>query len=76
MKRTLVTALIAIPVLLALSYPWRNAEHGAGAIVSAAGWFGFLLALLVVIVVAVALGVRRLRTHKTAVSARHATTPH
>lgn len=65
MKRTLVIALIATPVLLALSYPWRNATGGAGAIVSTVGWFGFLVALLVVIVMAVALGVRRLRTRKT-----------
>ena len=68
MKRTLITALIAIPVLLPLSYPWREATHGVGAVVSAVGWFGFLLALLVVIVLAVTLGVRRLRTSKTAVS--------
>ena len=63
MKRTLVIALLAAPCLLALSYPWRNANHGAGAVVSGIGWFGFLLSLLVVIVAAVTLGVHRLRAH-------------
>ncbi len=67
MKRTLVIALVAVPVLLALSYPWRNAQHGVGAVVSSVGWFGFLVALLVVIVLALTLAVRRLRTRKTAV---------
>ncbi len=64
MKRILITALIAVPCLLALSYPWRDADHGIGAILSAIGWFGFLLALLTVIVVSAALTTRKLRTRR------------
>lgn len=64
MKRVLITALIAVPCLLALSYPWRDANHGTGAILSAIGWFGFLIAMLTVIVVSTALATRRLRTRR------------
>ncbi len=64
MKRVLITGLIAIPVLLALSYPWRDADHGAGAVVSAIGWFGFLLALLTVIAVSITLAARRARSRR------------
>ncbi len=63
MKRFLIAALIAAPCLLALSYPWRDADHGAGAVLSGIGWFGFLLSLLAIVVAAVALGVRRVRAH-------------
>ena len=63
MKRVLIIAAIAVPCLLALSYPWRDAKHGPGAILSGIGWFGFLLALLTVIVVSTGLGLRKLRTH-------------
>lgn len=61
MKRTLTVALVAAPCLLALSYPWRNASHGTGAVLSGIGWFGFLLSLLVVIAVSLTLAARRLR---------------
>lgn len=61
MKRILITAMIAAPCLLALSYPWRDATHGFGPILSAIGWFGFLLALLTVIVVSIALGIHKIR---------------
>lgn len=53
-KRTLVAALIALPLLLALSYPWRNETSGIGSILSTIGWFGFMLALLVVLVLSIA----------------------
>lgn len=62
MKRVLIIAAIAVPCLLALSYPWRDASHGPGAVLSGIGWFGFLLALITVIVAAATLGVRRIRT--------------
>jgi hypothetical protein len=61
MKRTLTIALVATPCLLALSYPWRNASRGPGAVLSGIGWFGFLLSLLTVIVISVTLAARRLR---------------
>ncbi|MGN6600042.1 MAG: hypothetical protein ACTHMW_12295 [Actinomycetes bacterium] len=61
MKRALIVALVAAPFLLALSYPWRDATHGVGAVLSGVGWFGFLLSILAVLVIAVAMGVRRLR---------------
>ncbi|AXH96726.1 hypothetical protein [Ornithinimicrobium avium] len=63
MKRTLIVAATAAPCLLALSYPWRDATHGAGAALSSIGWFGFLLALVIVAVTSATLGLRRLRTH-------------
>jgi hypothetical protein len=62
MKRTLVTALIAAPCLLALSYPWRDASQGVGALLSGIGWLGFMVSLLVIVVISVVLGVRRFRT--------------
>ena len=62
MKRTLIVALIAIPCLLALSYPWRNSHHGVGHVLGTIGWLGFLLALLTVLVLSITLGVRRLRS--------------
>jgi hypothetical protein len=65
MKRVLIIAAIAVPCLLALSYPWRDANHGPSAILSGIGWFGFLLALLTVIVAVTGLGVRKLRTRRT-----------
>ena len=61
MKRVLIIALVAAPLLLALSYPWRDASHGPGAVLSGIGWFGFLLSLLTVIAISVTLGARRLR---------------
>lgn len=65
MKRTLIVAAIAVPCLLALSYPWRDATQGAGATLSSIGWFGFLLALATVVLTSAALGLRRLRTRAT-----------
>lgn len=65
MKRILITALIAVPCLLALSYPWRDANDGTGAILSAIGWFGFLFALLTVIVISIALAARAIRVRRT-----------
>lgn len=64
MKRVLIVAAIAVPFLLALSYPWRDATHGPGAVLSSIGWFGFLLALVTVVVAAATLGVRGLRTRR------------
>lgn len=64
MKRVLIVAAIAVPFLLALSYPWRDATHGPGAVLSAIGWFGFLLALITVIVTSTTLGVHKLRTRR------------
>lgn len=44
-------------VLLALSYPFRNDEHGIPWILGGIGWLGFLLCVLTLIVLAlVALG--------------------
>lgn len=63
MKRVLITAAIAVPCLLALSYPWRNATRGVGAVLSTIGWFGFLLALVIVVIASTTLGIRKLRTH-------------
>lgn len=58
-----ITALVAIAAL-ALSYPGRNDKSGALYYLSAIGWFGFLLSLLVLIVLAVvvAVGSRRARS--------------
>ena len=39
-------------VLLAVSYPFRNDEHGARWIVGGIGWFGFLLCVLALIALA------------------------
>lgn len=64
MKRILIVAAIAVPCLLALSYPWRDATHGVGAVLSSIGWFGFLLALVTVVVASVTLAARKLRTHR------------
>jgi hypothetical protein len=44
-------------VLLAVSYPFRDDEHGVRWILGGIGWFGFLLCLVALIVLAlVALG--------------------
>jgi hypothetical protein len=44
-------------LLLALSYPFRNDEHGIRWILGGIGWLGFLLCVLTLIVLAlVALG--------------------
>ncbi|MHB1065456.1 MAG: hypothetical protein ACYC1Z_13380 [Georgenia sp.] len=64
MKRILIVAAIAAPCLLALSYPWRDATRGAGAVLSSIGWFGFLLALVTVVVASATLAARKLRTHR------------
>lgn len=64
MKRVLIIAAIAVPFLLALSYPWRDTTHGTGAVLSDIGWFGFLLALVTVIVTSAGLGIRKLRTRR------------
>ena len=60
-KRTLIVALGALPLLLALSYPWRDATEGVGMIVSSIGWFGFLLDLLFVLVLAVVMATSSVR---------------
>ncbi len=59
MKKALIVALIAAPILLAMSYPGREASEGPLYVFSAIGWMGFMLAVLVVIVLAVALTIRR-----------------
>ncbi len=41
-------------VLLALSYPFRNDEHGIRWILGGIGWLGFLLCVLTLIVLALA----------------------
>lgn len=67
-KRILIVALIALPLLLALSYPWRNETTGIGSILSTIGWIGFILALLVVLVLSIAVlvsWVRRRRHNAT-----------
>jgi hypothetical protein len=44
-------------VLLAASYPFRDDEHGVRWVLGGIGWFGFLLCVLALIVLAlVALG--------------------
>jgi hypothetical protein len=65
-KRILIVALIALPLLLALSYPWRNETTGIGSILSTIGWIGFMLALLVVLVLSIAVLVSSVggRRHK------------
>ncbi len=65
MLRTLKVALICLPVFLLLSYPWRDATSGLGSVVSTIGWFGFMLSALVVLVLAVAVGVKRLTVSRT-----------
>jgi hypothetical protein len=63
-KRILYSALVALPLLLALSYPWRDEAAGIGMILSLIGWFGFLLALLVILVVAGAMVMASVRTRR------------
>ena len=60
-RKVLVVALVALPLLLALSYPWRDAHHGPGYVASLVGWLGFLTAALVVVGCAVTMAVGRLR---------------
>ena len=67
-KRILIVALVALPLLLALSYPWRNETTGIGSMLSTIGWIGFMLALLVVLVLSIAVlvsSVRRRRHNAT-----------
>jgi ABC-type transport system involved in cytochrome bd biosynthesis fused ATPase/permease subunit len=66
-KRILIVALIALPLLLALSYPWRNETTGIGSTLSTIGWIGFMLALLVVLVLSIAVLVSSVgsRRHNT-----------
>ena len=59
MKKALIIALIAAPILLAMSYPGREASSGPLYVFSAIGWFGFMLALLVVLVLSVAMVIRK-----------------
>jgi hypothetical protein len=52
-------------VLLLLSYPFRNDEHGVRWVLGGIGWFGFLACVLALIVLALAVlgrGVRRRTT--------------
>jgi hypothetical protein len=60
-RRNIMVLLIALPFLLALSYPWRDATHGAGQVVSGIGWFGFLLDLLALLTFSIAGGIRSWR---------------
>jgi uncharacterized membrane protein YhaH (DUF805 family) len=59
MKKALIIALIAAPILLAMSYPGREASSGPLYVFSAIGWFGFMIAVLAVLVISVAMVVRR-----------------
>lgn len=59
MKRALVLILIAAPILLAASYPGRDAHSGSLYVISAIGWFGFLIAALALLVLSLILVVRR-----------------
>ena len=61
MKRTLVVALVALPVLLVLSFPFRGTHHGLAEVVGTALWLGFLAALLLVVVTSIALAARKVR---------------
>jgi hypothetical protein len=55
-KAMLGTAVLGA-VLLAVSYPFRDDEHGVRWVLGGIGWFGFLLCMLALIVLAlVALG--------------------
>lgn len=63
-KRILYSALVALPLLLSLSYPWRDETEGIGSILSSIGWFGFLLALLVIVVVAGTMVTASVRTRR------------
>ena len=59
MKLYKVMGAVAVlgAALLALSYPFRNDEHGIRWILGGIGWIGFLLSVLTLIVLAlVALG--------------------
>jgi len=51
-KAMLGTAVLGA-VLLAVSYPFRDDEHGVRWVLGGIGWFGFLLCMLVLIVLAV-----------------------
>ncbi len=54
-------------VLLALGYPFRNDEHGVRWVLGGIGWFGFLLCVVALIVLAlVALGRTVLRRQTAA----------
>jgi hypothetical protein len=69
MKKALIAALIAAPILLAMSYPGRDAAGGALYVFSAIGWFGFMFAVLAILVISVALLVRKV-TRRTAAADR------
>lgn len=60
MKKALLVALCAVPVLLLMSYPGREASSGPLYVISTVGWFGFVVAVLVVMLLSVALAVRKL----------------
>lgn len=70
MKKTLIIALIAVPILLAMSYPGRDSDGLLG-LFSAIGWFGFMLAVLVILVLAVTMTVRRVTRPAAAHSDTH-----
>ena len=55
--KTMGGIAVLAAVLLLVSYPFRNDEHGVKWVLGGIGWFGFLLCALALIVVAlVALG--------------------
>jgi len=61
MKRALLIALVATPILLAMSYPGREAHSGTLYLFSLIGWLGFMLSILTVLVLSIAMVVRKVR---------------
>jgi hypothetical protein len=64
LRRILVTLVVALPLLLALSYPWRDATHGPGEVASGIGWIGFLLDLVALLAVSVVAAVQARRRRR------------
>lgn len=61
MKRALLIALVATPILLAMSYPGREAHSGTLYLFSLIGWLGFMLSILTVLVLSIAMVVRKVK---------------
>lgn len=51
--RVLGATFVLAVALLALSYPGRNDTSGAWYYLSAVGWFGFMISVLVLVVLAI-----------------------